>query len=105
MKFIIKDRGMGKTTQLIYTSEVTGYPIATMSSASIAYIKTMAEEMGCDIPDPITYNDLVNRKGMGNRQYDNILVDDANLIIEKALNEYLHCNVKGIAFTNTKYQR
>lgn len=105
MKLIIKDRGMGKTTQLIYTSETTGYPIATMSTASIAHIKEMAIEMGCDIPEPITYNDLINRVHRGNKLYDNILIDDADFIIQKALSAYLNSDVKGVTLTNMKYAR
>ena len=32
MKLIIKDRGAGKTTGLIYASEATGFPIALVSA-------------------------------------------------------------------------
>ena len=79
MKLIIKDRGMGKTTQLIHISEVTGYPIAA------------AKKLGCNIPEPILVSDITS----GKIRYDNILVDEITLdrVLKKALNNYFNSNV------------
>ena len=52
MNLLIKDRASGKTTGLIYTSEATQYPIVTFNRTSIRYIKDMARDMGCLIPEP-----------------------------------------------------
>lgn len=103
MKLIIKGRGCGKTTRLIYASEATGYPIATTTHASVELIKEMANRMGCDIPEPITYSDLINKRHRGNKRYDNVLADDVNYILQYALNEYLNCNVCCATMTNTLY--
>lgn len=45
MKLIIKDRGMGKTTQLIHISEATGYPIVAAYKTTIGHIKSMAKKL------------------------------------------------------------
>ena len=45
MNLIIKDRGMGKTTQLIHISEATGYPIAVAYKTMIDNVKSMATKL------------------------------------------------------------
>ena len=50
MKLIIKDRGMGKTTQLIHISEATGCPIVVAYKTMIDNIKSTATKLGCKIP-------------------------------------------------------
>ena len=91
MKLLIKDRASGKTTGLIYTSEATGYPIVTNSKITANYIKEQAKEMNCDIPDPITVNDI--HSGMGLPSDVNVLFDNVETILKDALNYYLGANV------------
>ena len=91
MKLLIKDRGTSKTTGLIYTSEATGYPIITNSKIQAAYIKEQAKNMDCDIPEPITVNDI--HSGMNLPQDANVLFDNVETILEDALNHYLGANV------------
>ena len=47
MKLIIKDRGMGKTTQLIHISEATGYPIVVTYKTMIDNINCTATNLVC----------------------------------------------------------
>ena len=95
MKLIIKDRGMGKTTQLIHTSEITGYPIVASTEAIVNDIKKQAERIGCKIPEPMTVQELLQEKGTGRREYDNILVDEICIggVLKDALNQYFGRNV------------
>lgn len=95
MKLIIKDRGMGKTTQLIYMSEATGYPIVTNNKFSINSLKMRAKKLGCEIPEPITSYEMASGKKRGNHLYDNILVDEVALdgVLKDALNKYFNSNV------------
>jgi hypothetical protein len=86
MKLLIKERGTGKTTGLIYTSEATGYPIVTSSKIQAHYIKDSAEKMGCIIPDPLTVEEIRQNKIL-NRE-DGILFDNVETILEAALNNY-----------------
>ena len=44
MRLLIKDRGKGKTTGLIYASEATGFPIATGNEVMVEHIKQMAKK-------------------------------------------------------------
>lgn len=99
MKLIIKDRGMGKTTQLIHISEATGYPIVVAYKTMIDNIKSMATKLGCKIPEPVLISDIVT----GKMQYDNILVDEVALdgVLKKALNNYFNSNV--VACTCSPY--
>ena len=86
MRLLIKDRGTGKTTQLIYTSEATGLPIAVETSSRIDLIMKMANEMNCYIPKPILIKDLIEHK----YRYENVLIDEAEKTIANALNHYLN---------------
>ena len=99
MKLIIKDRGMGKTTQLIHISEATGHPIVVAYKTMIDNIKSMATKLGCKIPEPVLISDIVT----GKIRYDNILVDEVTLdgVLKKALNNYFNSNV--VACTCSPY--
>lgn len=99
MKLIIKDRGMGKTTQLIHISEATGYPIVVAYKTMIDNIKSVAIKLGCKIPEPVLISDIVT----GKTQYDNILVDEVTLdgVLKNALNNYFNSNV--VACTCSPY--
>lgn len=96
MRLIIKDRAMGKTTQLVYISEFTGYPIVVPFEAMINQTKEIANSLGCNIPEPVTVSDMINGKRRGDHTYDNVLVDEVaiNGTLEKALSLYLNSNVK-----------
>lgn len=101
MNLLIKDRASGKTTGLIYASEATQYPIVTFNKMSIDYIKEMAKDMGCLIPEPFCIGDF---KGDSTRQRklpDNILLDEAGNILADALNAYLGTNVVAATMTDT----
>ena len=99
MRLIVKGRASGKTAEMIHASEVTGIPIATCSRDRVENIKMMAARMGCDIPEPITYYELTNNHHRGVEQYRDILADDVDSILQKALNSYLNCNVVSATMT------
>lgn len=105
MRLLIKERQSGKTTGLIYASEATGYPIAVENHGMIKLIQDMATQMGCIIPAPITFSELREGIGRGNRFYEKVLVDEAQSILNAALSEYLHCDVKCATLTDTLKER
>lgn len=84
MKLIKKHRGKGKTTQLIYISEYTGYPIVVHSKSSVNIVKETASRLECKIPEPITVAELIN--GRQTIPYENVLIDEAILVCEALLN-------------------
>lgn len=94
--FIIKNRGAGKTTGLIYASEATGYPIVLDTMVQTAYIEEKAKEMGCKIPKPICARDLVNHK---KTVHCPILIDESKFLISQALESYLGAPVAAVTFT------
>lgn len=94
--FIIKSRGAGKTTGLIYASESTGYPIVLDTVVETVYIEKKAKEMGCKIPKPICARDLVNKKIVSKTP---ILIDEGKFLISQALESYLGVPVAAITFT------
>ena len=98
MRYIIKGRQQGKTHKLIIASEVTGYPIMLPDEKRKHFIKDMAKEMGCDIPEPISYEHYM-RYG-GGSSIENILIDDAESIIEKMLKNTLKTNVVAVTLTD-----
>ena len=101
MRFLIKGRQQGKTHKLIITSEVTGYPILVVDEKRKDFIIDMAKEMGCYIPEPISYE---RRKRYNDGlPIEKILIDDAEKIIESALNMNLRSEVVAVTITDTNF--
>lgn len=97
MKILNMPRGTGKTTKLINTSEVTGYPILCSNLFMVDNVKKMAKKMGCDIPEPMTVADFRHKF----YQDENVLVDEilANNLLATALNQYIGANVVACTMT------
>lgn len=93
MIVIHKGRGQGKTYDMIkLASENKGYILcSTVQQAQ--HIYNLSKDMGLDIHFPITYSDLPLTKG---QQIDNILIDNAEDFIEKAVGK----KVSAISITN-----
>lgn len=88
MNIINKQRGKGKTTQLIYTSATTGYQIVCQNQNMAEYILNMANDMDCNIKKPMTVAEL--RRSSYNGY---VLVDEVTTFLSQALNEYLGASV------------
>lgn len=91
MRLLIKDRGTGKTTGLIYTSESTGFPIIVSSYLKKEQVVEQAKKLNCTIPEPITVRELKTNRGIRFLKDDNsgVLIDDVTDILEDALTDYL----------------
>lgn len=98
MRLLIKDRAKGKTTQMIYTSEATGYPIVVETETQKRFLMNMAGGMDINIPEPIAVNDI-ERRTRGCR-IEKVLIDEGYNIIEKALKEYIGCEVVAVTLTD-----
>lgn len=89
---IVGDRGSGKTTQLVKLSELTGMPIVVQSAYSARDVERVAERMGAKIRTPFPVSDRASQfLKIADRR---VLVDEAQLIIEKALG----CSVEVAVF-------
>ena len=104
MNLIIKNRGTGKTTQMIYTSEATQIPIIVENEYRKTEIIKMSREMNCYIPEPITTTNL-NKGFLSSRYIQGVLIDEGDSIIEKALEEYLGCKVVAITLSDKLKKR
>lgn len=94
---IIKDRGTGKSTQLVYTSASTQYRIITSTRQSIKYLICLASCLGLKIPTPMTIEDYRNKSGAPN---ECILIDEGYDLIGEAVSSYIGANVVAITLSD-----
>ena len=92
MKIITGKRGTGKTTQLIVASALNNIPIVTYSETHADYIKDLAHRMKIQIPDPISINKMP-------RCYEEVLVDDAEFILQKIFSDHFNANISAITLS------
>ena len=88
-------RGAGKTTRMLYLSEYLQVPILCRSKTAKDCLIGRANEYGIMIPEPITPNDLSNKKF----NFRNILVDESLEVLDVILNKY-GLNVIGCTLTD-----
>lgn len=85
MEIIYKDRGQGKTTELIKRSAETGNYIVVPNRNRALNIVRRAQEMGYNnIPFPITIEEVLQH-GFRGTYIKKVLVDDVDLIIRQLL--------------------
>lgn len=94
---IIKDRGKGKTTQLLYTSATTQYPIIVQNKLQINLLIEKARGLHLIIPVPMTVEEFKNKCGMN---YDHVLIDEGYNLIGEALDSYLGTHVMAVTLTD-----
>lgn len=94
---IIKDRGTGKTTQLLYTSATTQYPIIVQNKLQIELLLDKANDLDLIIPVPMTVEEVKNKRGMN---YDHLLIDEGYNLIGEALDSYLGTHVAAVTLTD-----
>lgn len=97
-RLIIKDRGTGKSTQLLFTSAVTGYPIIVPYQIRIDYLLSKAAELNLIIPQPMTIDEFRSHNYGG--QIDNILIDEGHDLIGLALDAYMGCHVTAVTLSD-----
>lgn len=102
MKLLIKGRQTGKTTGLIHTSEATGYNIITADKTSARNIEKMANDLGCKIPRVLTVDEVKNPIDLDVSVERKFLVDNAEIILEDALKNYLGVNIAVAAINNSQ---
>ena len=96
MRIINKGRGQGKTLQLLYASELTGYRIICGSFGEAKNLKKWAEELNLDIPEPMAYVSYVDLKGI---REEKILIDNVEEILDKALSAYFKKDICAVTMS------
>lgn len=99
MRFIIRERQKGKTSDLIITSEITGYPILVSNTRRRDIVLKQAEEMNRKILTPISIEHYLSNPSRYPR-FEYLLIDDAESIIERALNCMLRAEVVAVTMSN-----
>jgi hypothetical protein len=94
---IIKDRATGKTTQLLYTSATTQYPIIVKNHSQIKLLLDKANDLDLIIPVPMTVEECKNKRGMN---YDHVLIDEGYNLIGEALDAYMGTHVAAVTLTD-----
>ena len=97
MKIIKRPRQSGLTTQLIYTSEITGYPIVVLDTTRAENLKKMAKRMNCNIPEPIIFYNFKHQ--IIGKHRDKILIDDVDHMLEYILTEYFQMSVAAVTIS------
>lgn len=81
MKKIIMKRGHGKTYQLIkLSSELQNY-IVCRNKNEAHMIMSMAKELNFNIPQPITYQEFINKQYYG-QGIKGFLIDNAEYLLQ-----------------------
>ncbi len=81
MKTYIIPRGKGKTTELIKKSAETGDYIVCHGLDEANRIQYEAQQMGLDIPLPITYAEFVEKRYQG-RNISGFLIDNLEMFLQ-----------------------
>ena len=92
MRFINRPRGSGKTTMLINSAYITGYPIIVPTLAHKNFIIEKSKDMNCNNIEVYTIKEWeIIRKNKP--VSDKVYVDDIESLLRQVLNEYLHAEV------------
>lgn len=94
MILINRPRRRGKTKLLVKASNLTRAPIVCPTIASVRYVQTMADELGFDIPKPMTVKEFLDIPVAERRKQD-ILIDE----LDSILSQIFHASI--IASTRT----
>lgn len=96
-KLINLKRRNGKTTMLIHTAYVTGYPIIVDNTTKAHFIKEQATKMGLEGVQVYTFKEWQSFAGHScyyNSGGENkVLIDEAQDLIEQALREFFKADV------------
>lgn len=85
MNIIVGGRGAGRTTEIIKECAADpGSVIVCAHSVARCHITVIAQEMGTDIPEPVTLYDLLNG-AMRGKNVTGYYLDDVDLILEYAI--------------------
>lgn len=96
MRIINKGRAIGKSTQLLYVSELTGYRIICPTFEQAKYLQRKAKELKLDIPEPMSYISYAAVRGMWDEK---ILIDNVDQILEELLTAYFKRDICAVTMS------
>jgi hypothetical protein len=84
---------------LINTAHITGYPIVVYDEARARCVIEQAKKMGIMDIEVMTVRGAVEFINKGMKHNKSILIDEAEVIINEALNNYFHADVVACTFS------
>lgn len=92
MKIIQGGRDTGKTYTLVQLSHLSSYPILVRTKNDKEYIKTMADQLGITIPEPIVFRSKQDIRG-NILPFDKVFVDDLDGWLSDIVDSYFDVTV------------
>lgn len=99
MKIIMRPRGQGKTTELLYTSEVTDYRIICSTQQEKESLKRQALELNLFIPTPMTCKEYLCGRGRRGLKDKGIMIDNVEMILPEILTAIFEVPVEAITMS------
>ena len=99
MKFINLKRRNGKTTMLIHTAYVTGYPIITGTTQERKFVKELAAKMGLENIEVYAVGEWKDIFIHSSTKTEKVLIDEAENIIDFALRDLLQAEIVAASFS------
>ena len=96
-KFINRGRQTGKSTMMIQTAYITGYPIIVYNNDRKHSLMTLAQDMNCMQVPIYTLREWTEMRGMPRPKF--VLIDEALPIIEDLLSATLNSEVLAATLT------
>lgn len=84
MKVVSLPRGAGKTSAAIMESYKTGRYILVMNKMQARMVFDRAQQLGLNIPFPITLHECRNSQGLN---IEEVIVDEAGMVLETLLDK------------------
>lgn len=88
MKIVKLGRGKGKSTAAIVESSKTYIPILVYNRNQVKMLNDRAENLGLDIPEPVTLKEHLTKKGT--KKPFRLIVDETEQILKTLLDTELH---------------
>lgn len=99
MKKIISGRHTGKTEKLIRLSAESNTPIVTKDIDTTVRIMKKAEQLGLNIPHPVSIGTIMDERVKGH-QISSVIIDDAEYVLAAMLREYNVGPIAAISICN-----
>lgn len=80
-KICVGDRQSGKTLRLILRSCLDRQIIVVATSVAVRYIKQRADDLGLNIPEPITYHEFINSFKYTENKENKFLIDELQVFL------------------------
>lgn len=106
MKFVVGQRGSGKTVQMVHESAHTGYPIIVENESGVRNIYETCKRLGYkipdDVPEPVLFCNAKQSKSV--MQSNGLLIDDAYNIINTIMTDYFGTRVCSVNLHDSKIE-